>query len=88
MLGLYGNHERSISFKSIYSRHMHMDPLACLRKVSDDIHIRSDLTLVFIYIYSYRIHIQDATDLKLKVNQKHDMTSCNANLHSVYRSTD
>ena len=36
-------------------------------------HIRSDLASVYIYMYSYRI--QDATDLKLKVNRKHDTTT-------------
>ena len=36
----------------------------------NQIAIRSDLALVFMYSYTYR----DATDLKLKVNQKHDMT--------------
>ena len=36
--------------------------------------IRSDLTSVYIYTYHICIRIQDATDLKLKVNRKPDMT--------------
>ena len=38
------------------------------------------------YIYSY--HIQDTTDLKLKVDLNITQPHCYANLHSVYRSTD
>ena len=37
---------------------------------------RSDLALVYMYLY----RIQDTTDLKLKVNQKHNTTTGNAML--------